>query len=138
MTKNSYWPEDLFEVEYTSPARILVDAGNALTERSGGKLRGVVTDKSRGSNVIRLAFGVVAPAMGDYRVDLLTANHTATAFYPVTIYPSVDTGTAYSDEFGEECSDEAEFRAALHRVLKSSGVVNVIRTLMTHQRDMQG
>jgi len=124
-SEDDFWPDEAFQdLGLVPPVTILREQANALTKRSKGVLRGEVDTSSSGSRLIHLLY-VAAPAM-DYRVAIIRVDHSPQEMYPVDV--SLLLGPMTQVPF--VCANDADYRAALKRLLADKQVAKVVSNLL--------
>jgi len=128
MAAKTMWGELGNLEKVKTPAAVLREQANLLTEATGHILEGDVT-VGRGpfvAWVFQASLDIVAPALNEYRYSVLEAS------YPMGIYPVHIRDRVHDKEY--ECADEKEFLARLESILSSSELRTVIATLLSESR----
>jgi hypothetical protein len=120
--KEDLWPEDLGHVDLVTPVTILREQASVLGKRTNYILRGEVETQTRGETIYH-TFYVVAPALENYRYEVLTVRHEV-IFYPVDINCS-DAGM-----YGRTVKNEDELKQALKTIFTSEKLKKVIGALL--------
>jgi hypothetical protein len=109
-----------------TPTAILKEQAAALQEMTKGQLTCEVMQSSNGETQI-LTMRLVAPALGNYRVQLLGVSHGVIS-YPC-IFTDYVAGTG-----ARNAPDEAAFLAFLKQVLSSEKVKTLLGQLLSQIR----
>lgn len=118
--KNDLWGEFEILTSQSTPAELLREQADVLTERTKGLLSGTIeTDVSGDQVELRL---VLEAGVLDYRTVLLTAWHAVEAIYPCRVHP-LENKVISAD-------DEAELTDAVKQIIQSPRVRNTIQTLL--------
>ena len=105
----------------TAPVEFLREQADALTRRTGGRLRGVVVE-TEGSARFGFELCVLVPAL-NYEVQIVLLKQSEGSGYPVTLWsPYLDDASAPSDE--------AAFLWTLRAVLSASEVTKGLKELL--------
>ena len=79
------WPDDAFRaLPMPTPRQLVLETASALTERTGGSLRGEVVSSAQ-ENTMNHQFCILAPAL-DYRKFLFRVYHPVDAMYPAKLW----------------------------------------------------
>ncbi len=84
-TGRSFWPEDI-DVDVLSPREILQMQVDALGEITKGLVTAEVTESVDPKDQrVWLRLTMVAPALGNYRREILTVGYAADLYYPARV-----------------------------------------------------
>ena len=114
-----------------SPKKIMMEQAEFLKEKTNGRLYAQIVDDNKkyydehthNTNSIKLLFQIIAPALGNYRYTLFTANHGITP-YPV----SVNYGF---EEFNADNIEELV--KVLSKIFNSEDTIKKISTLLSYE-----
>jgi hypothetical protein len=128
MPTNDLWPDDAFkDLGVIPPVEILREQANALTERTRGALRGLITSSSSGGDVIH-TLHIHVPSLG-YSIAILGLTHDPTLIYPATLKIPIGKAPQAPEDMMLVTSDQA-LRADLRVVFASDRVVRIVRNLL--------
>ncbi|SRR5260221_8681887 len=130
MSKN-LWGEISTEQLLRTPTSVLREQATALTKATKAILEGHVRVSSR-DGLFAITLSIVAPTIDNYEFDVVYATH-GVDLYPVTVAPDWDR---YSRDAQVDCDDEDELLAALEKILGSSRVQRVIKSLLAQSKSM--
>jgi len=105
-----------------TPLSILKEQASALTEQTGGALRGFVRRDVAGNDLI-LTLRIVVSALNNYSIDLIKY------WQPVQMYPGNLEFTLKPVNMTVE--NEEQFRKALMEILSSDEVTRIIASLLS-------
>lgn len=129
------WPDDI-SVDVVTPLAILRAQVGPLQRKTKGLLRvNVSTQTSSDGDSVIHKMDLVAPALGNYRQEILSVTHTKDRVYPAQIeaecfVPSYDGYDPEDGAWRPEADTEQEFIRLLGKVLQSSPVRSVIHSLL--------
>jgi hypothetical protein len=136
MTANALdlWPAE-FQVAPLTPLRVLQLQRELLSQKTGGRLRAEIATANKGSPVRTPdewtgpeevhKFEIVAPALNDYRHQLLVCVHQRDFAYPCLVISDPDPDTD-----GVEASTQEEFLQLVKKVLSSKSTRALIESLL--------
>ncbi len=134
------WPDDI-SVDIVTPLAILRAQVGPLQKKTKGLLRVNVSTQtsSEGDSVIH-KMDLVAPALGNYRQEILSVTHTKDRVYPVQIEAECLATSVGDDESGyvdfkRQADTEQEFIRLLGEVLRSGPVRAVIHSLLARMNE---
>lgn len=134
MTANALdlWPAE-FRVEPLKPLRVLQFQRDILSQKTGDRLRAEIVTTNKGSPVRTPdewtgpeevhKFEIVAPALNDYRHQLLVCVHQREFAYPCLVI-------ADPDGEGVEASTQEEFLQLVKNVLSAKSTRALIESLL--------
>ncbi len=105
-----------------TPLSILSEQASALTEETGGALRGRVKRDALGDDLV-LTLTITVPALDNYSVDLIKY------WQPIQMYPGSLDFTLKPASI--TVRNEEEFRKALMEILSSDEVTRIITSLFS-------
>jgi hypothetical protein len=130
------WPEELGNTSDIAPIAILKTQASLLGQKTRGLVTGKIQkfrfedeDNDDRSRMLH-SFSLVAPAIGNYRVDLFYMESHLEELYPITIvvYPRSTEALTIKHKI--------ETESALHEILKkifsASETLKVIRSIVAH------
>jgi hypothetical protein len=121
----SLWPRLQRQEDTEAPVAILRQQAVALGKQTRNVLEGYVRrmENQNPSNpsLLSFSFEVVAPGLGDYRIELLRAFHNLVPLYPVKV-----------DWNGEraECDSEEAFKARLREIFNAPSTQDMLQSLL--------
>lgn len=122
-----------FSVEaFKTPRSILAEQAALVSSATNGELAGEVRDAAAGQNGFVYSLSLVAPALGNYRYEILTIAHRI-ELYPVRV---VAPEVATNGTNGQSVSDEGHFIILISKVLQSPRVAKVVASLISQIRGM--
>jgi hypothetical protein len=114
-----------------TPITIIKEQATALSEATGGLLRGdVTTSRSAHDETLFLTLSVIVPALNNYKYNILTY------WQPVRLFPGDLHYSAENKVY--RISNEKEFDERLKSILGSEEVGAVIGALIAQARDLSG
>lgn len=121
-TMESLWPKLQRHDNAEAPVAILRQQAAALGKQTRNILEGYVRrTESPKPTILSFSFEVVAPGLGDYRVELLTVYHEVVPFYPVHVtWNGART----------PCTSEDEFKEKLRAIFNDSATQAVLQSLL--------
>jgi|ERR1700676_1324091 len=122
MSQQSLWGELPASSETKSPIAILREQATALRDATNGMLTGDVSATASDMRFTASLY-VVAPALNNYRYEVLTVQHPV-AFYPVAIRSRAVLRPL-------EAKNEEEFLGHLEKILTSRKIHSVIASLIS-------
>ncbi len=129
MSIESLWGTLPIAAKIETPVSILRSQASALEKLTSGRLTGhVITEKGKNDWVYHL-FRIVAPALSNYSVDILSLRHG------VMIYP-VRVEVASADEsMDANCANPEELKASLEEILQSERTRAIVTSLFAQIED---
>ncbi|MGC9453405.1 MAG: hypothetical protein ACP5HU_00935 [Phycisphaerae bacterium] len=126
-TDDGYWPEDLVDESIVPPGRILSEAAEELSHRTGGVLTAepVQIGEPQSGELI-YAFYLVADALRGFRYELFRV------LVPAQMYPLEIRGGILDTSF--QPGDEQAFRRKLQDLFGSDKVRKVVSALVAESR----
>lgn len=129
-TVQSLWGELPLGKVVRTPAVILREQANQLTELTKGLLEGVViSQKSKSTLPFSSRLLIVAPALDGYKFVVMEAYHDL-MLYPVIVEDRTDNGQY-------ECDDEEAFVSVVASILSSKAVHTAIASLLSQSSSEQ-
>ena len=125
------------EVKEKSPLTMLREQASALSEATGGLLRGEVSTR-KWLNGLEISLNVVVPALGNYELELLTYRQPP-LMYPGRLVsllddqPGINLPAAVGEGF--EIHREQEFADVLKFILASEKMQKTIAALLAQIRE---
>lgn len=107
----------------TTPVTLLNEQAAALQEMTKGMLAGEVARGTQGQT-ISYVFRIVAPALGNYRVQLITLSHGVIS-YPCSLTDNINGNQSFM------IKDESELIGMLKKILTSDKVRTTISQLLS-------
>jgi len=127
---DSLWPEDLTkDLPKNTPAKLLREQAEILTETTKGVIRGEVTSGAMVPPMLQHSLRMYVPAL-QYRYFLCAVSHRADQLYPVTVGTSL-----VSQKTDKTCATEVQFREALKEQLGSERTKMAIKSLLAQAID---
>jgi hypothetical protein len=128
---DGYWPEDLVDESVVPPGRILNEAAEELSRRTGGVLTAEPTQIGEPrSGELLYAFYLVAPALGGFRHELFRVV-VRVHMYPVELRGGI-LDTYY------DLPDEQAFRKKLQDLFSSDKVRRIVSALVAESKEQKG
>lgn len=127
---DGYWPEDLVDETIVPPGRILSEAAEELSRRTGGTLKAepMQIGEPRSGELI-YAFYLVADALRGFRYELFRV------LVPAQMYPLEIRGGILDTSF--QPGDEQAFRKKLQDLFASDKVRKVVSALVAESKQHQ-
>ncbi len=127
---NGYWPEDLVDDAIVPPGRILSEAAEELTHRTGGVLKAepVQIGEPRSGELI-YAFYLVAESLQGFRYELFRV------LVPAQMYPLEIRGGILDTSF--QPGDEQAFRRKLQDLFSGDKVRKVVSALVAESKQQR-
>lgn len=122
-----FWPDDVGQApEITPPLTILKAAASDLMRKTKQILQCNIVTASDAHQMVRHMMMIIAPAVGDYRFQVLEVSHNI-LLYPLTVSSG---GRAY------RCENEADFVKTLRAELATERVKKVIGSLLVQSQSL--
>jgi hypothetical protein len=134
METQNLWPDFLTE-DTKTPRAILQEQAAYLAKRTNNALLGEVWQlkNSQNENLV-YSFNIVAPALQNYRYQLLTVSYTMPG-YPVSLGISwIDEEDSYLIGYYEDIQNEEVFIKSIEEVFKNHKTQKVISALLAESR----
>ena len=127
---DGYWPDDLVDESVVPPGRILHEAADELSKRTGGVLTAEPTQigEPRSGELI-YAFYLVAPALHDFRYELFRV------VVRVHMYPAELRGGILDTYY--DLPNEQAFRTKLQDLFASDKVRRIVSALVAESKEQQ-
>jgi len=130
-TIQNLWGELPLAEAIRTPASILQEQANQLTELTKGILEGEVTKgksqlTTRKNKPFIVRFNIIAPALDNYRYAVMRVYHDI-VLYPLAVVDQVN-GLEY------ECEDEDNFINVVAQILSSTAVHKAIAALLSQSK----
>jgi hypothetical protein len=127
MEAQNLWGDLGLEELIRTPVDILKEQANLLSTLTKGILFGDIKINKGTAGEIYLEMSIVAPAMDNYRFNVLDIKHGLELYPAIVVQPN-------SNEKRIECQNEEELTAALGDILGSERVRRVIRSLVAQSK----
>lgn len=127
---DDYWPDDLVDDSIVPPGRILNEAAEELSQRTGGTLKAepVQIGEPQSGELI-YAFYLTAEALRGFRYELFRV------LVPAQMYPLEIRGGILDTSF--QPGDEQAFRRKLQDLFASDKVRRVVSALVAESKQQQ-
>jgi hypothetical protein len=123
MSAENLWGEIPKQGNLRTPTAILREQASILGEATNNILVADVV-VSKKSNQFVQTFFVVAPALDNYRISILSVTHDMT-LYPLSLM---------SEAGNYQCTNEASFKQALKYILSSPRVHQIVDSLLSQSQ----
>jgi hypothetical protein len=129
------WPDEVTNVNATSPVAILRIQAGLLRGRTHSILEAVIETDTL-EQFVDHKFIVIAPALNRYRHVLFSASHDPNQVYPVTVQAQCLEGHG---QYGQWPTAESQddFLKLISAIFKSGDTKAVIQSLIAQSNDIQ-
>ena len=127
MSIENMWGEINDPGNQRTPASILRVQAVILNQLTKGVLLGSIEQDPAVNNILVYNFAVTAPAINNYKFNILTVQ------YSITIYPL--TLIDHTTQVQRQCLNEEAFITHLKNILSSLQITRVISALLIQSRD---
>jgi len=125
------WGDISVEKEIKLPVTILKEQATILGEKTNKILEAKVTSVGVGNKeTVGYSLNIIAPALSNYKYNVLTITHPAIFVYPVNVVYKRENGGAVQ----AACKDEAAFNEKLKEILSSEIVHKAIVALISQSK----
>ena len=125
MNTENLWGDLPKSGDLRTPVSILREQATILGDQTNNVLVGDVITTQRGGNIVS-EFEIVAPALDNYRVTVLTISHDMT-LYPLLVIRHLGGGNV-------QCTDETSFKAVLKETLSGKRVHQIVNSLLSQSK----
>src|SRR5205807_3389682 len=125
MNTENLWGDLPKSGDLRTPVSILREQATILGDQTNNVLVGDVITTKRGGNIVS-EFEIVAPALDNYRVTVLTISHDMT-LYPLLVIRHLGGSNV-------QCPDETSFIAVLKETLPGKRVHQIVNSLLSQSK----
>ncbi|PYS23501.1 MAG: hypothetical protein DMF72_08860 [Acidobacteria bacterium] len=125
MNTENLWGDLPKSGDLRTPVSILREQATILGDQTNNVLVGDVITTQRGGNIVS-EFEIVAPALDNYRVTVLTISHDMT-LYPLLVIRHLGGSNV-------QCPDETSFIAVLKETLSGKRVHQIVNSLLSQSK----